>query len=417
MVQWYCIRTTTVRDSGESLILRDLPGRAWQETEHDKRQSMMRDRTGHETGHEKAGREKTGHRKDGVKKMETQIRRLDYDQIDEQIIEEAGTIIQKGGLVAFPTETVYGLGGDALNPESSKKIYAAKGRPSDNPLIVHIAEKQDLYRIAREVPEKAEKLMEAFWPGPLTMIFYKKELVPEATTGGLDTVAVRMPSDRIAAAFIRAAGGFVAAPSANVSGRPSTTTAAHVEEDLSGRIEMILDGGQAVIGLESTIVDMTVEPPVILRPGYVTKEKMEEQIGPLEIDKAIIAPDSGVKPKAPGMKYRHYAPRADLMIVEGPTEAVIAEISRRVEADRKEGKKAGILATDETAGRYPEGLVLSLGQRKHEEEIAMHLFDALRRFDETDVDCIYSESFEEASIGPAIMNRLLKAAGHKMIHV
>ena len=349
--------------------------------------------------------------------METQIRRLDYDQIDEQIIEEAGTIIQKGGLVAFPTETVYGLGGDALNPESSKKIYAAKGRPSDNPLIVHIAEKQDLYRIAREVPEKAEKLMEAFWPGPLTMIFYKKELVPEATTGGLDTVAVRMPSDSIAAAFIRAAGGFVAAPSANVSGRPSTTTAAHVEEDLSGRIEMILDGGQAVIGLESTIVDMTVEPPVILRPGYVTKEKMEEQIGPLEVDKAIIAPDSGVKPKAPGMKYRHYAPRADLMIVEGPTEAVIAEISRRVEADRKEGKKAGILATDETAGRYPEGLVLSLGQRKHEEEIAMHLFDALRRFDETDVDCIYSESFEEASIGPAIMNRLLKAAGHKMIHV
>ena len=349
--------------------------------------------------------------------METQVRRLSYSQIDETMIEEAGRIIRKGGLVAFPTETVYGLGGDALNPESSKKIYAAKGRPSDNPLIVHIADKQDLYRIVREVPEKAKKLMEAFWPGPLTMIFYKNELVPQATTGGLDTVAVRMPSDRIAAAFIRAAGGFVAAPSANVSGRPSTTTAAHVEEDLSGRIEMILDGGQAVIGLESTIVDMSVEPPVILRPGAVTEEMMEAVIGPLEVDKAIIAPDSGVKPKAPGMKYRHYAPRADLAVVEGSTEAVIAAINQLAEEAEAEGKRVGIIATDETKERYPKGLVLSLGARKHEEEIAQHLFEVLRDFDETDVDCIYSEAFDEASIGPAIMNRLLKAAGHKVIQV
>ena len=349
--------------------------------------------------------------------METQVRRLSYSQIDETMIEEAGRIIRKGGLVAFPTETVYGLGGDALNPESSKKIYAAKGRPSDNPLIVHIADKKDLYRIVREVPEKAKKLMEAFWPGPLTMIFYKNELVPQATTGGLDTVAVRMPSDRIAAAFIRAAGGFVAAPSANVSGRPSTTTAAHVEEDLSGRIEMILDGGQAVIGLESTIVDMSVEPPVILRPGAVTKEMMEAVIGPLEVDKAIIAPDSGVKPKAPGMKYRHYAPRADLAVVEGSTEAVIAAINQLAEEAEAEGKRVGIIATDETKDRYPKGLVLSLGARKHEEEIAQHLFEVLRDFDETDVDCIYSEAFDEASIGPAIMNRLLKAAGHKVIQV
>ena len=347
--------------------------------------------------------------------METQVRRLSYSQIDETMIEEAGRIIRKGGLVAFPTETVYGLGGDALNPESSKKIYAAKGRPSDNPLIVHIADKKDLYRIVRKVPEKAKKLMEAFWPGPLTMIFYKNELVPQATTGGLDTVAVRMPSDRIAAAFIKAAGGFVAAPSANVSGRPSTTTAAHVEEDLGGRIEMILDGGQAVIGLESTIVDMSVEPPVILRPGAVTKEMMEAVIGPLEVDKAIIAPDSGVKPKAPGMKYRHYAPRADLAVVEGSTEAVIAAINQLAEEAEAEGKRVGIIATDETKDRYPKGLVLSLGARKHEEEIAQHLFEVLRDFDETDVDCIYSEAFDEASIGPAIMNRLLKAAGHHVI--
>ena len=241
--------------------------------------------------------------------------------------------------------------------------------------------------------------------------------MPQATTGGLDTVAVRMPSDRIAAAFIRAAGGFVAAPSANVSGRPSTTTAAHVEEDLSGRIEMILDGGQAVIGLESTIVDMSVEPPVILRPGAVTEEMMEAVIGPLEVDKAIIAPDSGVKPKAPGMKYRHYAPRADLAVVEGSTEAVIAAINQLAEEAEAEGKRVGIIATDETKDRYPKGLVLSLGARKHEEEIAQHLFEVLRDFDETDVDCIYSEAFDEASIGPAIMNRLLKAAGHKVIRV
>ena len=350
-----------------------------------------------------------------MKDLETSVKKLDYETIDEETIEDAGRIIREGGLVAFPTETVYGLGGDALNPESSRKIYAAKGRPSDNPLIVHIADRKDLYRIADRVTEKAEKLMDAFWPGPLTMIFPKKDLVPCATTGGLDTVAVRMPSDRIAAAFIRAAGGFVAAPSANVSGRPSTTTAAHVEEDLSGRIEMILDGGQAVIGLESTIIDMSVEPPVILRPGAVTKEMMEEEIGPLETDRAILDPNSGIRPKAPGMKYRHYAPRADLTIVEGETKAVTAQINAFAEEARRQGKRVGIIATDETADCYPEGVVMSLGARKNEEEIAMHLFAVLRRFDDTDVDCIYSESFEEAKIGPAIMNRLLKAAGHKVI--
>lgn len=347
--------------------------------------------------------------------METSVKKLDYEKIDVETIEEAGRIIREGGLVAFPTETVYGLGGDALNPESSRKIYAAKGRPSDNPLIVHIADRKDLYRIAEGVSEKAERLMDAFWPGPLTMIFPKKDLVPRATTGGLDTVAVRMPSDRIAAAFIRAAGGFVAAPSANVSGRPSTTTAAHVEEDLSGRIEMILDGGEAVIGLESTIVDMSVEPPVILRPGAVTKEMMEEEIGSLETDQAILTPNSGIRPKAPGMKYRHYAPRADLTIVEGRTEAVTAKINELAEIAHRQGKQVGVIATDETADCYPGGVVMSLGARKNEEEIAMHLFAVLRRFDDTDVDCIYSESFEDAQIGPAIMNRLLKAAGHKVI--
>lgn len=349
--------------------------------------------------------------------MNTQIKKVDYEAIDSKVMEEAGRVIREGGLVAFPTETVYGLGGDALNPASSEKIYGAKGRPSDNPLIVHIGDRADVYRITDKVPRKAEQLMEAFWPGPLTMIFEKNELVPKKTTGGLNTVAVRMPSDRIALSFIRAAGGFIAAPSANVSGRPSTTTAAHVEEDLSGKIEMILDGGQAVIGLESTIVDMSVEPPVILRPGFITKEMMEDVIGELAVDQAIIAPNSGAKPKAPGMKYRHYAPRAELTIVEGETEAVVARIQELSQTEEAAGNKVGVIATDETKGRYQTGLVMSLGARCREEEISRHLFEVLRDFDETDVTCIYSESFADAAIGSAIMNRLLKAAGHKVIRV
>lgn len=349
--------------------------------------------------------------------METQIRKLDYEAIDMNTIEEAGRVLKEGGLVAFPTETVYGLGGDALNPASSEKIYAAKGRPSDNPLIVHIAEKADVYRIAEEVPERAERLMEAFWPGPLTLIFPKKDLVPDKTTGGLSTVAVRMPSDKIAAAFIRAAGGFVAAPSANASGRPSTTTAAHVAEDLNGRIEMILDGGQAVIGLESTIVDVSGDFPVILRPGVITGTMIEAVIGPVETDRAVIAPDSHVRPKAPGMKYRHYAPRASLTIVEGEAAAVIAAVNELTAKAEAEGKRVGIIAADETAGCYERGLVRSLGARSREEEISKHLFEVLRGFDETDVDCIYSESFGDAAIGQAIMNRLLKAAGHRVVRV
>lgn len=230
-------------------------------------------------------------------------------------------------------------------------------------------------------------------------------------------MAVRMPSDKIAAAFIHAAGGFVAAPSANASGRPSTTMAEHVVEDLSGRIEMILDGGQAVIGLESTIVDVSEEHPVILRPGVITKEMLEAVIGPLETDQALIAPDSSVKPKAPGMKYRHYAPKAVLTIVEGESKAVVEAVNHLAARAEEEGKRVGIIATDETADCYQYGTVRSLGARCHEEEISMHLFDVLRSFDETDVDCIYSESFGDAKIGQAIMNRLLKAAGHKVIHV
>lgn len=349
--------------------------------------------------------------------METKLRKLDSACLDEEILQEAGSIIKQGGLVAFPTETVYGLGGDALNPEASRKIYAAKGRPSDNPLIVHVADVADVYQIAKEISPQAKLLMDAFWPGPMTLIFQKKDKVPDQTTGGLPTVAVRMPSDPIAAALIRAAGGFVAAPSANVSGRPSTTTAAHVMEDLNGRIDMVLDGGQAVIGLESTIVDVSVPELVILRPGIITKELLEEVVGPVSIDKAIISPESGLKPKAPGMKYRHYAPKAELTIVEGKMQAVVEKINALTKESEEKGGRVGIIATEESLSCYPKGQVKCVGSRMQEEQIAMHLYEVLREFDDTDVTSIYSESFADAKIGSAIMNRLLKAAGHRVIEV
>lgn len=252
--------------------------------------------------------------------MKTLIRKIDKNQIDEEIMDQAGLILKEGGLVAFPTETVYGLGANALDEEAAKKTYAAKGRPSDNPLIVHIAELSYLDKVAAVIPKKAIDLAEAFWPGPLTMIFKKTDVVPFGTTGGLDTVAVRMPDDAIARALILAGGGYVSAPSANTSGRPSPTTAKHVEEDMDGKIEMILDGGSVDIGVESTIVDMTVEPPMILRPGAVTKEMLEGCIGEIQIDRAILDENSTEAPKAPGMKYRHYAPKAGLSIVEGEVE-------------------------------------------------------------------------------------------------
>lgn len=260
--------------------------------------------------------------------MKTIVEVYDADNRRPEVMERAGAILKKGGLVAFPTETVYGLGGDALNPEASARIYAAKGRPSDNPLIVHIADMEALKVLASEVPEKARLLADRFWPGPLTMIMPKSDAVPYATTGGLDTVAIRMPSHPTAYELIRSSGVYIAAPSANTSGRPSPTTAQHVYEDLNGRIDMIIDSGKVDIGLESTIVDLTGEIPTILRPGYITKEMLEEAVGPVTIDKAILADheDPNLRPKAPGMKYKHYAPKGDLVIVEGKKQAVAETI-------------------------------------------------------------------------------------------
>ena len=347
--------------------------------------------------------------------MKTILEKIDKNQNNTDIIREAGRILKEGGLVAFPTETVYGLGADALNEDAAKKIYAAKGRPSDNPLIIHITNMKALEKIVSEVPEKAVKVAEKYWPGPLTMIFNKSDIVPYGTTGGLDTVAVRMPVDEIAREVIDAGGGYIAAPSANTSGRPSPTKAEHVEEDLSGKIEMILDGGAVDIGVESTILDMTVTPPMILRPGAITKEMLTELIGEVAIDRTLITPDSKVKPKAPGMKYRHYAPKADLSIVEGPMELVIDAINQMSAERMAKGHRVGVIGTQETVGRYKADVVKSIGTRADEATIANHLYAVLREFDDAEVEYIYSESFAAGGIGSAIMNRLLKAAGHHVI--
>lgn len=349
--------------------------------------------------------------------METKIIQMQEKDIKIEKLQEAGNIIKAGGLVAFPTETVYGLGGDALNPDSSRKIYAAKGRPSDNPLIVHIAKWEDLAPIVKEIPEAAKKLADAFWPGPLTMIFQKSDRVPYETTGGLDTVAVRMPVHPVAMAFIEEAGGYIAAPSANRSGRPSPTCAKYVEEDMQGRIEMIIDGGDVEIGLESTIVDMTADEPMILRPGYITKEMLEEVLQSVSEDKTMMSLDSGQAPKAPGMKYRHYAPKGELTIVDGNEEQVIEYINKQVPVLQKEGQKVGIIGTQTTVDRYLGDVRKCAGNRQDETTIARELYRILREFDDEEVTVIFSESFDTAGIGQAIMNRLLKAAGHKMVHV
>ncbi|MBP5152706.1 MAG: threonylcarbamoyl-AMP synthase [Lachnospiraceae bacterium] len=350
--------------------------------------------------------------------MKTETVVLDEQNIDTEVIERAGRILRDGGLVAFPTETVYGLGGDALNPASSARIYSAKGRPSDNPLIVHIYRIEDLEKIAVDIPEGAYKLAETYWPGPLTMIFRKKPIVPLETTGGLDTVAVRMPSNRIAAALIKAEGGFIAAPSANLSGKPSPTSARYVVEDMDGRIDMIIDGGDSEVGLESTIVDFTGEYPLILRPGYITAEMLGSVLG-IEVgtDKAIISADSGLKPKAPGMKYRHYAPKGELTIVTGKPDAVRAKINELAAADKDKGYSVGVIATKETASGYICDNLKIVGSRGDGNETAHSLFRVLREFDDENTEKIYSEAFDETGVGAAIMNRLLKAAGHHIISV
>jgi len=348
--------------------------------------------------------------------LETKILYVDEKNIDQSIIEEAGAVIRGGGLVAFPTETVYGLGANALDADAVKKIFEAKGRPQDNPLIVHISNFDELPALVTEIPEIARKLMDKFWPGPMTIIFRKAGIIPYETSAGLESVGIRMPSNFIARALIKAAGVPIAAPSANISGRPSPTEVGSCIEDLYGKVDMIIGGEKCEVGVESSVIDVTAYPPCILRPGGITPEMFRTVDENIYMDPAILKkPDADFKPKAPGMKYRHYAPKAPVKIVKGEPEKVIALINEMVQNYIDEGKKVGIIATDETKDSYKNGIVVSLGSRKDMDKITQNLFETLRAFDDKDVSLIFSEAFEEKGKGIAVMNRLIKAAGFDII--
>lgn len=348
----------------------------------------------------------------------TIFEKVDCENPDIDIINKASDIIRSGGLVAFPTETVYGLGADGLNPKAIKKIYQAKGRPSDNPLILHISSIEELYSLVRVVTPLAKKLINVFWPGPLTMIFEKSDIVPLPITAGLDTVAIRFPINTVARAIIKKSKTPIAAPSANSSGKPSPTRASHVKFDLDGKIDMIVDGGACKVGLESTVIDVTQNIPTILRPGAVTKEMLEAVVGIVNIDKAILEENSNLKPKAPGMKYKHYSPKAKIIIVSGKQEDIVKTINNLAKQSLSEGKKIGIMATTQTKNLYDSFFdVFDVGDRNNLSIIASNLFKMFRKFDFLNIDVVYAESFDENNLGAAIMNRLKKAAGYNIIKV
>jgi L-threonylcarbamoyladenylate synthase len=325
-------------------------------------------------------------------------------------ITQAAHLLRENEVVAFPTETVYGLGANACSDEAVRKIYQAKGRPSDNPLIVHIASVDKLDEIVKDIPNYAYKLINEFWPGPLTLILPKKgDQLSTLVTAGLDTVGVRMPSHPIALSLIREADVPIAAPSANQSGKPSPTHASHVYHDLNGKISGIIDGGATGVGVESTVLDCSSTVPTILRPGGVTKEQLESVIGEVQLDQALI--EEGLAPKSPGMKYTHYAPNAPVVIVNGRLEF----LQKIIDQHQKEGKKVGVLTTEEAFNQLQAYKVIACGRRANLQSVAAELYDVLRKFDNEEVDIIFSESFPQSGVGEAIMNRLLKAAGNQVI--
>lgn len=347
--------------------------------------------------------------------MKTKVAILNEQGLDKNIILEAAEIIKRGGVVAFPTETVYGLGANALDEEAVKKIFIAKGRPQDNPLIIHVGD-FNISPYVKEVPKVAKEIMKKFWPGPITLIFEKSDKVPMITSANLSTIGIRMPDNNIARELILAANTTIAAPSANISGRPSPTDVDSCIEDLSGKIDYILGGENSEVGLESTIVDCTVSPICILRPGAITLEMLKEIDGNIYVDPAVLnKPTEDFKPKAPGMKYRHYAPKAPVKIVSGDIEKTIAKINEIVLNYIERGKRVGVIATDETKNSYNSDIVVSLGSRENLYEIGQNLFKVLRSFDTMDVDVILCEAFNEQGVGAAIMNRLKKSAGFDII--
>ena len=349
--------------------------------------------------------------------METKIEKITDIKKEETVFRMAGEIIKDGGLVAFPTETVYGLGANGLDAAACAGIYAAKGRPSDNPLILHVADRAMIDMVAEEVSPLAEKLIAFFCPGPLTLIVRKKACVPDSVTGGLATVGVRMPDNDVARALIRAAGVPIAAPSANISGRPSPTTAGTVYEDMKGRIPLILDGGNCRFGVESTIVDATGDTAIILRPGAITPDMLGEVADEVSIDPAIIGADT--IPKAPGMKYTHYAPKAPLTLISADDSNIAAAFAEEVNIKQNAGETVGVIVSEETAaflkGKVPPELIAVYGKRYELNTIAAGLYESLRYFDNSRATMLFGEAVTEEGLGLAIMNRLKKAAGGRII--
>ena len=346
----------------------------------------------------------------------TLVLKVDSQKPEIEKIRIAADFIKKGGLVAFPTETVYGLGADALKPKAVLSLFKAKKRPLDNPPIVHVGNPKDVYRLVKEVPSKAERLMETFWPGPLTLIFQRSEIVPDVTVAGLDTIGIRMPRHRVALALIRESGCPISAPSANLARKPSPTSAKHVLDDLNGRIDAILDAGPTHIGVESTVLDMTVDPPQVLRPGGTPYEVLKKVLGKVELNPVAIAEKAlpVEKARSPGVKHKHYAPNADVIVVEGELSAVVDKVKELVEFYMQKGSKVGVLATDETADHYKADAVKSLGSRSDLAVIAKNLFRLLREFDLDGVDIIIAEGVPTEGLGLAVMNRLRKASGYKI---
>ncbi len=336
--------------------------------------------------------------------MHTEILKVDRDNPELSVIKQAAKLISEGSVVAFPTETVYGLGANALDENAVLDIFRAKGRPADNPLIVHIADISELDKIAIDIPDEAFKLAEHFWPGALTLILKKSEKIPYKTTGGLDTVAVRLPYSKVARLLIKEAGCPIAAPSTNISGKPSPLTALRVYEQLNGRIPLILDGDASELGLESTVLDLTVSPAQILRPGLVTFEMLNEII-------EVNANAENAKHKSPGQKYRHYAPNAPATLVLGEQSKVCKKIKQLASLE----EKAGILCTDESIDSFDFGFILSMGSRDKPQDIAGCLYERLLSFDDAGVSGIFIEGIEEKGAGVAVMNRLKKAAGGNII--
>lgn len=349
--------------------------------------------------------------------METIIGKVNSDNLDLEVIEKAANIIRKGGIVAFPTETVYGLGASAFDLEAIDNIFVAKGRPQDNPLIIHVSSIEEVHPLVEQVDEKAKFLMERFWPGPLTLIFKKSKKVSAKLTGGLDTVAIRMPKHNVALSLIKYSKVPIAAPSANTSGRPSPTEAAHVIEDMYGKIDMIIDGGSTGIGVESTVLDLSSDVPTILRPGGVSLEQLLKVFPKVNCDESILRDDEKIVPKSPGQKYKHYAPKAKMMVYTGDLGNIISTITKHAHELTLDGKVVGIMATEETKDYYKEGKILVVGNRAKKETIAHNLFKVLRKFDSLGVDVILGEGVDLEGIGTAIMNRLKKASSGNIRHV